>query len=85
MDGVKEGLDVHAAFLTVARQNLNKAARKLLAVKGFRMKCGPVVEEEFLGNLLNACVQQDILFVQNDDRVDDVFKIPYLMGGNHYD
>ena len=85
MHGIEEGLDVHAAFLPVARKHLDEAARKLLAVEGFRMEGGSVIEIEFFGNLLDARVQKHILLVQNYNRVDDVLKVSDLMGGNHYD
>ena len=47
------------------------------------MQGGAVVEVEFVGDLLDRGVQEDVAAVQDDDRVDDVLQVAHLVGGDH--
>ena len=79
--GVEESLDVDlAVFSSGVRIYLDETSRKLLGVKGVRIQSGAVVEEEFAADLVDGGVQQGILTVENDDRVNDVLEVPDLMG-----
>ena len=48
------------------------------------MELRAVVEIQLAGNLLETGIEQDILTVKNDDRVNDVLQVPYLVGGYDY-
>ena len=47
------------------------------------MKFRTVVEEQFLLDFLEGCIQKHVPAVQDDHRVDDVFEIPDLVRGDH--
>jgi hypothetical protein len=81
MDGVEQGLYIDLTLLSgSAGIRLDKTARELLAIKRSRMEFGAVVEIEFVCDLFNGCIQKHIMTVQNDNRINDILKIPDLMG-----
>ena len=41
-----------------------------------------IIEVEFAADILDAGVKEHVLPVKNDDRVDQVLKVPHLMGGD---
>mgnify|MGYP007066887736 CR=1 FL=1 len=58
MHGIEKGLHIDLAVLAGrVGVNLDESARKLLAVKGFRMKLRAVVEVQFTCDLLHRGVQ----------------------------
>ena len=84
VDGVEEGFDVHLAvgFRRVG-VDLDEAAGQLLGVEAFGVQGRAVVEVELVRDLLERGVEQDVLAVQDDDRVDDVLQVTHLVGGDH--
>ena len=73
MHCVEQGLDVDLAFFVPGVEiNLYASSRGHLAVEGVRILLVAVVEGEFVRNLRDGRVQQDVLAVEDDYRVDFV-------------
>ena len=84
VDGVEEGFDVDLAVgLRRVGIDLDEAAGQLLGVEAFGVQGRAVVEVELVRDLLERGVEQDVLAVQDDDRVDDVLQVTHLVGGDH--
>ena len=86
VDSVEESLEIYFAALSILIEiYLDVSARNHLAVERVRIPFAGVVEIQFFRNFRYRCIQQHVLTVQNNDRIDDVLKIPYLVGGNEDD
>ena len=82
--GVEQGFDVHLGFLSVfVEKYLDESAGELLAVEAFGMQGGTIVEGQLGSDLFKRGVYQYILLVEDDDRVDDVLQVSYLMCGDY--
>ena len=84
MDGIEKCFYVHLAVAAVRiRQHLYATARNHFAVEGIRIDFCAVVEPELLADFADGCVQKHVLTVENYHRVDHIFKVFHLVGGNH--
>ena len=78
---IEQCLDVYLTFFSCGvMENLDTSARSEFAVEGAALDFCAVIEIEFFRNLLNGSIQKHIAFVKYDYRVNDIFKVAYLMG-----
>ena len=80
VDGIEQCLYIDLALLTSGiDHDLDITSRSHFAVKSFRLPFIAVVEIQFLRELLQRRIQQHILSVKNDDRINDILKVTHLM------
>ena len=86
MHCVEEGFDIDLAlFSGLVEAYLDVTSRNHLAVERILHPFAAVIEVKLLRNLLQRCIQEHVLSVEDDDRVDDVLEVTYLMGGDQDD
>ena len=81
--GIEQHFNVDLGILTVLVQVDHRiASKRVFTEKIFVRFLGAESEPEFAGNLFDAVVKQYLVLFQYHDGIDQVFQIPYLMGGD---
>ena len=80
-DGVEKRFDVHLALLlSLVQIYLYVSARNHLAVESVFDFFSSVIEVKLFRDFRYRCIHKHVLLVKDDDRVDDVLKVAYLVG-----
>ena len=75
VNSIEQSLNVDLALFTCSIDHyLDITSGSHFAVKGSLLLLVTIVEIQFLRDLFQRCIQQDILPVENDDRIHDESK-----------
>ena len=81
MNRVEEGLDVDLALLSVCvGADLEESAWQLLAEECVIAEDVAIVKVKLGGDVLDSRVEEHVLAVKYDHRVDHILKVPDLVG-----